>query len=64
MMNDEPMSEKDRLPIGALLPQPPNLHNEMKLGKASAKAPKSPDLARSEDWIRVYKRQFYIKTIT
>jgi hypothetical protein len=28
--------------MGALVHQPPKLHDEMKLGKASAKQPKSP----------------------
>lgn len=28
--------------MGALVRQPPKLHDEMKLGKASAKEPKSP----------------------
>lgn len=42
-MNDH--IEKTKELMGALLRQPPKLHDEMKLGKASAKDPKSPDPA-------------------
>lgn len=39
-MKNDPVDETKRL-MGALVKQPPKLHDEMKLSKASAKEPKS-----------------------
>jgi hypothetical protein len=41
-MSSDPIDGTKRL-MGALVRQPPKLHDEMKLSKASAPDPKSPD---------------------